>query len=190
VKRHRDAVNRTVLIVLGLVLLVGGAYALLRSYGAFGGGQADDRQVTDDVRAWFHRNADWFWPLMALVSALVAFAALRWLWMQRPDPMPSDDLVYGGEQGATVVHSAVLGDAVEDDLVHGPLVETARVGVQRTSGWTLLVTRLAVRDGTSVDTVADDIMGPAVQHCRDAIELDDVAARVVLDYADGGRSVR
>ena len=187
-KNRRDLVNRTVLIVLGLLLLAAGGYALLRSYGAFGSDQADEPLLLDDVRDWVQRNDDWFWPIAGVVAALVAFAALRWLWAQRPSPMPNDDLVYHGDDGSTVVRSSALGDAVEDELEQEPLVEDVRVGIVQDSEATLLLTRLTVRDGTPVSAVADDIVRPAVQHCREATGRS-ATARVILDYAENYRSV-
>jgi hypothetical protein len=188
-RHRRDVVNRTVLIVLGVLLFAAGGYALLRSYGAFGSDQAEETLLRDDVREWFHRNDDWFWPVAAVVAALVAFAALRWLWAQRPTPMPSDDVVYQAEDGSTVVRSSVLSDAVEDELEHEPLVEDVRVGIEQDADTTVLVTQLAVRDGTSLTAVADDIVRPAVQHCREAIGRD-TTARVILEYSENHRIVR
>src|SRR4051812_10052829 len=156
VSNRRDFVNRTVLIVLGLLLLAAGGYALLRSYGAFGGDQADEPFLLDDVRQWVHRNDDWFWPVAGLVAALIAFAALRWLWAQRPRPMPSDDVLYPGEDGSTVVRGSVLGSAVQDELKHQPVVEEVKVGIEQDSDVTWLVTQLGVRDGTPVTAVAED----------------------------------
>jgi len=188
-RRNLDRVNRTVLVVLGLLLLAAGGYALLRSYGAFGSDQANAPLLLDDVRDWVHRNEDWFWPVAGVVAALVAFAALRWLWAQRPHPMPSDDLVYDGDHGSTVVRSSVLSDAVEDELQHEPLVENVRVGVEHESDATLLLTRLSVRDGTPVSAIADEIVRPAVQHCREATGRG-ATARVIVDYAESHRTVR
>ncbi|HLM19669.1 MAG TPA: hypothetical protein VK549_17735 [Acidimicrobiia bacterium] len=188
-RHRRDVVNRTVLIVLGLLLLAAGGYALLRSYGAFGSDQAEEMLLVDDVHDWVRRNDDWFWPVAGVVAALVAFAALRWLWAQRPIPMPNDDLVYQAEDGSTVVRSSVLSDAVEDELKHDQLVEEVRVGIEQDSDATVLVTQLAVRDGTHVAAVADDIVRPAVRHCSEATGRP-ASARVILEYSENHRMVR
>src|SRR3954453_19006259 len=117
-RRNLDRVNRTVLVVLGLLLLAAGGYALLRSYGAFGSDQANAPLLLDHVRDWVHRNEDWFWPVAGVVAALVAFAALRWLWAQRPHQMPSDDLVYDGDHGAPLGGPAGVVGARGEELHH------------------------------------------------------------------------
>jgi len=182
-------VNRVLLLVVGALLFVGGAYVLLRSFSTFGAEPARDQLVSTALRRRVRRNEDWFWPVVALGCAAIALAALGCLWLQRPRTMPSDDLEYGDDAHVTTVRSGALSRAVQDELEQQPAVESARVGIDRSPESTVVLARLTVEDGTSARTVATDILAPAVDHFREATGDPSASGRAILDYAAPRRSV-
>ena len=73
-RRGPDRLNAAVLTVLALALVGVGAYGLARGYGAFGDARAAAPILTEDVRSFVSRNGDWFWPVAAVLSLLVALS--------------------------------------------------------------------------------------------------------------------
>ena len=80
--RPTERLNRVLLTIVGLLLVAAGIYTLLRSWGALGDAAAAEPLFTANARDWVQRNEEWFWPVMAGVSTLVALLALRWLLAQ------------------------------------------------------------------------------------------------------------
>lgn len=141
---HR--VNRVTLGVVGALLLLGGAVAILAGTGVFGTDLARERILsgrTDD----FVESNPWFWPVIAVGSALLAERALRWLISQFRSnrlrtlefPAPTRD----GPAGRTRLRAEAACDAIEKDIESYLGVSRARArfsGPPAASRLTLLVT--------------------------------------------------
>ena len=76
--RRVDTANRTVLTLLGLLLLGGGAVGLAASSGALG----DPPQVLPGSARRFEDQQPWFWWAVAGACLLLALLGLRWLLAQ------------------------------------------------------------------------------------------------------------
>lgn len=110
--RRVDTANRTVLALLGLLLLGGGAVGLAASFGSFG----DPPPVLPGTARRFEDQQPWFWWAVAGVCLLVALLALRWLLAQlHTDRVTRLDLTRDDREGRTVVHAGALTAAVEEE---------------------------------------------------------------------------
>ncbi|MCA0144003.1 alkaline shock response membrane anchor protein AmaP [Blastococcus sp. LR1] len=106
-----NGVNRTILALLGLLLLAAGGLGLALGFGAFGDG--DQPVLPQPVRD-FARNQPWFWWAVAAVCLLLALLGLRWLLAQlHTDRIGRLELTTDDRDGLTTVHTSALADAVE-----------------------------------------------------------------------------
>ncbi|MDQ3643651.1 MAG: alkaline shock response membrane anchor protein AmaP, partial [Actinomycetota bacterium] len=125
-RRGPDRLNSTVLTLLALVLLAVGGYGLARGYGAFGDARAADPVLGDDVRDFVSRNADWFWPLAAVISLLIAWLGLRWLLAQISTPTVSRLPVRADGPGHTELVASGATTALARDIEDYSGVRSAR----------------------------------------------------------------
>lgn len=112
--------NRTVLVVLGALVLLAGAAGLAISLGAGNAGgttlaRPQDPVWPEQAGRYLSDNA-WVWWVAALVCLLLAFVGLRWLLAQlRTDRLTRMDLTGSPADGLTTLHAGALNDAVADD---------------------------------------------------------------------------
>jgi len=175
--RPTERLNRVLLTILGVLLLAAGIYTLLRSWGALGDAAADDPLFTSAARDWVDRNQDWFWPVMAGVSTLIALLALRWLLAQlRTDRPGNSDLAWSTASGRTRIRAGAIADAVSDDIESDPGVERATVRMVGDEQHPELHLYIDARDDASLAEIRDHLETHAIPHLQSALELDDVAA--------------
>jgi hypothetical protein len=110
-----NATNRTLLVLIGLVLLAVGVGGLLLSLDLTGGGTGR-RPVVPDLVAGFIIGTSWL-PWSAAAAALVvALLGLWWLLAQFRVDWPTQlDLTGDRPDGTTTLAAGALTDAVEDD---------------------------------------------------------------------------
>ena len=109
-----NAVNRTVLALLGLLLLAAAGLGLAHSFGAFGTG---DRPLLPQPVRDYARDQGWFWWAVAGGCLLLALVGLWWLLAQlRTDRVGRLDLTTDDRDGLTTVHAGAVTDAVEAEV--------------------------------------------------------------------------
>jgi hypothetical protein len=142
-----DRLNRFLLTLLGLLLLTAGIVGLLFGFGAFGERRARERVLDPDVTDFVVRNADWFWPAVALACLLLALLALRWLFQQlRTDRIGSLDLTRDRARGETSIATGAVTDALVDQVERLPGVESANARLVRLSGRRQLLLHVRLAD--------------------------------------------
>ena len=106
-----NGVNRTLLGLLGLLLLAAGALGLAVSFGAFG--DPNSPVLPQAVRD-YAADQSWFWWAVAAACLVLALLGLRWLLAQlQTDRVGRLDLTTDDRDGLTTVHASALTDAVE-----------------------------------------------------------------------------
>jgi hypothetical protein len=190
VRRGPDRLNAAVLTVLALVLLAAGGYGLARGYGAFGDARAGDPVLTDDVRRFVSRNSDWFWPLAAVLSLLVAWLGLRWLVAQLSTPTVGHLPVRADGPGHTDLLASGATSALAGDIEEYPGVRSASARLVGDHPPEVSVT-VDVHDDADIAAVRRRIEEHALVRFRTALELTKLRTEIHLRLAErAGRSVR
>lgn len=188
-----DRLNRTLLSILGLLLLAAGAYGLLRGGGAFGRDQAEDPLLLEGIRDFVSDNAGWFWPVVALLSLIIAYLAYRWLRAHVRSGPSVTHIEVPGETGLgwTRVRASGAADALAADIRRYPGVSSATARVVTDGGQPEIELGVDVHDDADVGEVRRRIEQHALPRLRSALEVDDVLARVRLSMVGPAeRSVR
>jgi hypothetical protein len=171
------AANRTLLALIGLILLAAGVLGLARAAGAFGRQRASERVLTTAVRSFPDRHA-WFWWAVAGAAVIIALLAIKWLMTQLgTDRANRIDRTTNARDGYTVVHAGALAEAVEDDARSIPGVTSAAAYVSHPLHVNL---RVDLADDADIDTVRSTLESSTVRHVREALNQDDVPVRIEL----------
>jgi hypothetical protein len=183
-----DALNRTALTVVAVVLAAAGAYGLLRGAEAFGERAADEPVLWDDLRSFVDDNTGWFWLAVAVVALLIAWLAWRWLRLQVL-PTPSLDRLPIGDrdQGTTTLPVTAVGDAVRRDLEASPNVDSARVRLVGDPEHPVLDIRASVAAGGDQAEVRRYIEDEVLSRAAGALDAPDLGAIVRLRLGEATR---
>ncbi|MDP8975690.1 MAG: alkaline shock response membrane anchor protein AmaP [Actinomycetota bacterium] len=173
---RRDAV---VLTLLGVGLAALGGYGLARGYGAFGSRRADEAVLGDAARDFVSRHADWFWPLAALASVLIAYVGLRWLVGQlRSGHISRLDVTEDRARGTTVVRAASAADALARDVGRYPGVRSAKARLVADGARPEVDLTVEVLEDAAVPDLHQRIESHAFSRFREALGVEDLRARV------------
>jgi hypothetical protein len=190
VRRGIDRRNSTALTLLALTLVAAGAYGLARGYGAFGDARAADPVLTDGGRDFVARNADWFWPLAAVVSILAAWVGLRWLLAQFSTPAAAHLPVAAEGPGRTELSAQGAAAALAREIEGYAGVRSARARMAGGRPSPEVEITVDVHDDADVPGLRRRIEEHALPRFRGALELQDLRARIHLRLAEAaGRTV-
>lgn len=186
---HADRTNRSVLILLGLLLTVAGVGMLLLHYGVWG--QASASLLDNPVARFVGSSSAWFWPAAGVVALLIGLLALRWFLVLLLSTDRAGDLAVPGDRsaGTTTVSNSALSDAVTAQLESYPGVHSARARLTGDSEDPTLVLEVTlVEDGDLIAT-RRRIETELVAATRTAVDRPDLP--VLLDLSVlAGRSSR
>ncbi|RBY80362.1 alkaline shock response membrane anchor protein AmaP [Blastococcus sp. TF02-09] len=185
-----NGVNRTVLTLLGLLLLAAGGLGLAYSFGAFG--QGERPLVPQELRD-VASDQPWFWWAVAGVCLLIALLALRWLLAQlATDRVGRLDLTTDDRDGVTSVRGGALTEAVqsETEKLRGVVSASAHLLDRRGRRLVLDVDLAEYADIAEVRSAVEDRV---VAHTRQAVDDPDLLVDVELRPSasrSGGRGLR
>lgn len=119
--------NRAVFTAVCLLMLVGGAAALARSYGAFGDKHAAMPLYDETLDTFVSKHQSWFWPSVAAAGLVLAYLGWRWFRSQFRswNTLESTDFVACDSLGSTRIATDALCAAVERDLEKYPGISEA-----------------------------------------------------------------
>ncbi|RJK94791.1 alkaline shock response membrane anchor protein AmaP [Vallicoccus soli] len=184
--RRVDRVGPVLVALLGLALLVGGALGAAAGLGALGAGRADDPVLAPALRAW-PQERGWAWWAVAGGCLAVALLALWWLLAQlRTDRVARLDLSDGGVDGALVLRSGALADAVEEEVGRMPGVVAAGARVHGRRGHRLAVV-VDVDEHADVPALRERLVRETAEHARAATGDPGLPVEVLLRPAATGR---
>lgn len=191
-RRSPDRLNSTVLTLVGLASLGLGAYGLARGYEALGERQASDPVLGQTVRDLVSRNDDWFWPLAAAASLLVAYLGFRWLLAQVHTPHPARlRLSSDPELGTTDVAAPGAAAALAADVEEYPGVRSARARLLSEGPSPEVDLTVDLHDDADVADVRRRIDEHALRRFSEALQLTALRPRIHLRLGEpAGRSVR
>ena len=190
-RRGPDRLNATLLTLLALALLGVGGYGLARGYGAFGDARATDPVLGDDVRDFVSRNANWFWPLAAVVSLLLAWLGLRWLLAQIATPTVPRLPVRAEGPGRTELSTSGATAALARDIEDYDGVRGARARLVSDHPAPEVEVTVDVHDDADVPALRRRIEEHALTRFQTALELQELRSKVHVRLAErAGRTVR
>ena len=191
-RRGPDGLNRGLLTVLSLLLLAAGVYGLARGYEAFGADAAEDPVLTDSARDWVARNENWFWAVVFVLAAVVAYLCLRWLVSQMRSPRLTEiDLTGDGSGGTTRLRAAGAAQALADDIESYFGVASASARLTEDGERPEVFVRVDVNDDADVPALRTRIEEHALPRFCQALEVPDVEAAITLRLVEpAGRVVR
>lgn len=172
-----DGVNRTLLTLLGLLLLAAGVSGLAYGFGAFGDG--DHPLLPQGVRDLAQDQA-WFWWAVAAGCLVIALLALRWLLAQlHTDRVGRVDLTSDDRDGLTTLHAGALTGAVETETeqLRGVVGASAHLLDRRGRR---LVLGVDLADYADIAEVRRGVEDRVVAHARQAVDDPDLPVDVEL----------
>ena len=182
--------NSAVLTALALLLIGVGGYGLARGYGAFGDARASDPVLTDDVRDLVSRNSDWFWPLAAALSLLVAWLGLRWLLAQLTTATVAHLPVRADGPGHTELLGSGATSALARDIEEYPGVRRASARLVGDHPVPEVEVNVEVHDDADMAAVRRQIEEHALVRFRSAVELTKLRSQIHVRLAErAGRAV-
>ncbi|EHR61435.1 alkaline shock response membrane anchor protein AmaP [Saccharomonospora cyanea] len=177
---HADRTNRTILLILALVLVAAGGLGGAASFGVFGSG-FQRRSLTDNVVAdYVGRNGSWLWPVVAVVALVLVLLCLRWLLVILFSTDRTGDLVVSAEgPGRTILLSDAVTRAVTEEIESYSGVSSAGARVIGDPDDFELVVTATVENSADLSAVRQRIETEALAHARAA--LDDPGLPIQLD---------
>jgi hypothetical protein len=173
--------DRSLAVLIGFLLLAGGALVVLLSWGVFGAGRASrplmDPMIVDALRAQ---------PLLARVVTIVAgllVAVLGLVWAARslrPEPRP-DIVLDGGQDTSIVVSSTAVTEAVTAQAGALPGVGRARARLVGTEAAPALRVTLWLADDADVRDVLARLDHEVLATARRSLGLTALPTAVRLD---------
>jgi hypothetical protein len=171
--------NRIALLVIGLLLLLGGATGLLRGLNVWPGvlGAHNSLIIDRPTRHWVSYQP-WFWPTVAAVAVLVFLLALRWMAVQgRTQVVRRIALEPDARRGTTYLPSRAVTGALESDLTASPHIRHATAALTGTSSRPqLALTVTLTAEAEPAEAVGR--IGEGVQRLREALENEDLNATI------------
>lgn len=180
--RRTARLNRTVLVLIGLVLLAAGAAALARGLAVSALGRPDAPLLTPAL-ARYPADQAWFWPAVAAGSIILTLLSLRWLFTQtRTGAIKRLSLEPDHARGVTVLPADAAADAVADDIATYPGVDRVKAVLVGPPAAPWLRLSVDVEDRADLDALRSRIEGDALAHLRTALELDTIPTVLRLRF--------
>lgn len=127
-----DRINRTLLVLAGLLLTAAGVAVLAQGLGFFGTRNAH-KPVLPGTWSTFIRDNPWYWWAVAALCVVVALLMLRWLIAQlHTNRLNHLNVEPDNRDGETILHAGAIADAVEHEAQGYPGVNTATMRLRGT----------------------------------------------------------
>jgi hypothetical protein len=179
---HADRTNRTMLILFALALTAAGVAGALAGFGAFGRATKHDVLISNRVSDYVGRHGDWFWPAAAVVAAIIALLALRWLvaLLFSTDRAGDLPLTRDRSAGRTTLSAAALTNAVTAEIDSYPGVHSARARLIGDPSAPTLVLTATLEESADLSGLRRRIETTAVRHARQALDNPELPVRLEL----------
>jgi len=182
-RRGTDRLNRTVLVLLGLILVGLGTAGRLRSAGVFGG-QRDDLLVSPSLRAEAGHRQTLLVSGASAAAVVVIFLGLWWLAAQLPKDRTVSDITLGPTEHATriEVSATAITEALVADLLRVDGVTDASARVVRGAPLAIDLD-ISLEEGVDLGAVGRDLADRPKRRLLEALDLPDVELRAKLKLA-------
>jgi len=183
---HADRTNRTVLTLLGLLLLLTGAAGLVASVGGFGKAFSHKALFDNRVSRWIGGHGHWLWPLAAVLGAIAALLTLRWLIALLFSGDRAVHLAVRTEDctaGRTTLRPGALSDAVSTEIGSYRCVDSAKARVLGDDHNPHLVVAVTTHGDADVAALRHRIETDALTHARQVLDQPALPIQLDLDVS-------
>ncbi len=182
-----DHANRTLLILIGLLLLVAGAAGLALSFEAFGADAAASAVIPNELSQFIADNP-WYWWAVVAVAIIMALLMLRWLIAQLHSTRLSHlDVEPDRSSGETVLRGGAIADGVEHEVQSFLGVQDASLRLQGTQASHRYHLTVDLNERADVDAVRTRLTTQTVPNMRRAQDFEEPAIDIRLVLADRNR---
>lgn len=179
---HGDRLHRTLLLLLGLLLLAAGVATLLAGWGVFGSGFRDEAVFDNAVGRYIGRHGSWLWPVIAAVLVVIGLLALRWLLTLVATPrLGTVDATTDREAGRTTITGGAVTDAVAREAGGLRGVRSASARLTGSSHDPTLWVTVAVAEDADLPAVRTRLLAEVVDHARSALARPQMPVHLRLD---------
>ncbi|MGI5164595.1 alkaline shock response membrane anchor protein AmaP [Spirillospora sp. CA-253888] len=188
--RRATKINRTGLVLVGLVLLGAGAFGVARGTNAWGRARAGEPVLAAETRR-FASEQSWFWPVMAAAAVALALLGVAWLLAQgRSDKLPGISLDGDDAEGHTRVQGKAVTEALEAEIEDYPGVKSAHARLSGSPDRPKLRLNVAYDHRADLDSLRRNISDRAIDRLGTALGQDTLPAVVRLRLVQGPKQER
>ncbi len=182
-----DKTNRTLVALLGLLLLAAGVVTFLVSFGVFGSSLADKPVLSEDVTSFVDRNSQWFWLVVGVVAAVIALLALRWLLAQvSSDRVSHLELERDPSRGSTTLQTSAVTSALTEEIESYRGVSSASARFLHSKVDPDLVVTVKLTERADIGATRERIEREAIAHARQAMDMPALSTELLLKPAAAG----
>ncbi|MDT0331099.1 Asp23/Gls24 family envelope stress response protein [Nocardiopsis lambiniae] len=180
--------NRQGLLLVGIVLLAGGAVAFAAGRGLFGARVAEGSLLDDGAMAVL--GSPWAPYVAVAVAFVAAFLALRWLMVQGLNDTVGRLVLERGEEGRVEMSESVARGALEQEVADYPGVRRARARLTESADEPHLRLSLTLEDDADVTGVWRRVRSDALANLRRSLELERIPAVVRMSMTAPAKNPR
>jgi hypothetical protein len=180
-----DQVNRTIIVIWGVIFAAGGGVLLAMGAGAAGSGLAGQPVITKSHFAFITGHQGWSWGIIGAVGAVLVAVGVWWLIAQLriTRGMRSLEIEPDRGSGRATVPTRLLSAAVAADLDQTPGMEQGRARLVRRRGRPELELRAKLNPHADIHAARRHIEGVVIPHAREALAPQPLPARVTVELA-------
>ena len=183
--RRPARINRTGLLLLGVVLIAAGGAGFARGLGVFGNARASAPVLTGEARRFADAHG-WFWPVVAAAAVVLALLGLAWLLAQlRSGRLGGLALEPDPGAGRTLVEAKAIAGALEADIGEYPGVSKTRVRLIGSSKGAELHLNIAYGQDADPAELRRRIEDEAIPRLCSALERESIPTVVRLRLVPG-----
>ena len=181
---HADRTNRSMLLLIAVLLVAAGVAGAITSFGGFGAATQHRTLLDNPVSTFFGQHGDALWAAIAVVALLVVVLALRWLLTLLFSTDRSGDLTFPtGTAGRTTLSSAALTEAVTGEIESYRGVSAARARLIGDEQDPHLVVTATLENTADFTAVRKKIETGALAHARAALDKPALPTQLDLTVA-------
>lgn len=180
---HADKTNRSILVLLSLILIAAGAVGFAAGIGGFGSATRHGQLTHNRVGAFVGEHGDWVWPAAALVVLVVVVLAARWLLALLFTTDRAGQLGFRNDtdvRGRTSLSDTALTSAVIEEVKSYRGVNTAHARLIGDREDPSLVVAVTLEQSADVAALRSRIENEALTHARQATGKPDLPIRLDL----------
>lgn len=182
-RRGTDRLNRTLLLLVGLLLVGLGTAGLLRGAGIFGG-EGSDAVISPWLRNEARERQVLLLCLLSATAVLLIWLGFSWLTAQLPKDRPVNEVTLGRTEHATRVEvsAKAIAEALAADVRRVDGVTDATARVVREDPLTIDLD-VSLEEGTDLNAAGQAIADRPKRRLLEALDLPDVELRAKLKLA-------